>query len=84
MNRIITKVIEIDGGALTTYSGDYEFYQQQRALNDSSSRPSSSVSRRCSPRKSISSSASRAPARRAEPGEEAEKIDRWESGAARS
>src|SRR5258705_3526840 len=34
MNRIITKVIEIDGGALTTYSGDYEFYQQQRALSE--------------------------------------------------
>src|SRR3954465_2144375 len=32
MNRIVTKVIEIDGGALTTYSGNYEFYQQQRAL----------------------------------------------------
>src|SRR6266545_817122 len=26
MNRIITKVIEIDGGALTAYSGNYEFY----------------------------------------------------------
>jgi ATPase subunit of ABC transporter with duplicated ATPase domains len=34
MNRIITKVVEIDGGALTTYSGDYEFYEQQRALNE--------------------------------------------------
>ncbi len=34
MNRIITKVIEIDGGALTTYSGDYEFYEQQRALSE--------------------------------------------------
>jgi ATPase subunit of ABC transporter with duplicated ATPase domains len=32
MNRIVTKVIEIDGGQLTTYSGDYEFYEQQRAL----------------------------------------------------
>src|SRR5690349_21742747 len=32
MNRIVEKVIEIDAGALTTYSGDYEFYQQQRAL----------------------------------------------------
>ena len=32
MNRIITKVVEIDGGALTTYSGNYEFYEQQRAL----------------------------------------------------
>ena len=34
MNRIVTKIIEIDGGALTTYSGDYEFYEQQRALNE--------------------------------------------------
>jgi ATPase subunit of ABC transporter with duplicated ATPase domains len=32
MNRIVTKVVEIDGGALTAYSGDYEFYAQQRAL----------------------------------------------------
>ncbi len=31
MNRIVTKIIEIDGGSLTTYSGDYEFYAQQRA-----------------------------------------------------
>jgi ATPase subunit of ABC transporter with duplicated ATPase domains len=34
MNRIVNKVVEIDGGALTTYSGDYEFYAQQRALNE--------------------------------------------------
>ena len=34
MNRIINKVIEIDGGTLTAYSGDYEFYEQQRALNE--------------------------------------------------
>ncbi|MDQ0467912.1 ABC-F family ATP-binding cassette domain-containing protein [Labrys wisconsinensis] len=34
MNRIVGKVVEIDGGALTAYSGDYEFYQQQRALNE--------------------------------------------------
>ncbi len=32
MNRIVTKVIEIDGGTLTSYSGDYEFYEAQRAL----------------------------------------------------
>src|SRR6202161_779965 len=32
MNRIIGKVVEIDGGQLTTYSGNYEFYEQQRAL----------------------------------------------------
>jgi ATPase subunit of ABC transporter with duplicated ATPase domains len=32
MNRVVTKVVEIDGGALTAYSGNYEFYEQQRAL----------------------------------------------------
>ena len=31
MNRIINKIVEIDGGALTSHSGNYEFYQQQRA-----------------------------------------------------
>ncbi len=34
MNRIVNKIIEIDGGALTTHSGNYEFYQQQRAVNE--------------------------------------------------
>src|SRR5438132_8039301 len=34
MNRIVSKVIEIDAGALTSYSGNYEFYKEQRALAD--------------------------------------------------
>ena len=34
MNRIINKVVEIDGGSLTTYSGNYDFYEQQRALSE--------------------------------------------------
>jgi ATPase subunit of ABC transporter with duplicated ATPase domains len=34
INRIVNKIVEIDGGTLTTYSGDYEFYEQQRALNE--------------------------------------------------
>lgn len=34
MNRIVTKIIEIDAGSLTSFSGDYEFYEQQRALNE--------------------------------------------------
>jgi ATPase subunit of ABC transporter with duplicated ATPase domains len=59
MNGIVTKVVEIDGGALTAYSGNYEFYEQQRAQNEKQQRLSSSVSRRCLPRKSSSSSASR-------------------------
>jgi len=32
MNRLVTKIVEIDGGELTTYSGDYDFYEQQRAI----------------------------------------------------
>ena len=34
MNRIIGKVVEIDGGSLTTYSGNYDFYEEQRALGE--------------------------------------------------
>ncbi|KAA2235211.1 ABC-F family ATP-binding cassette domain-containing protein [Salinarimonas soli] len=34
MNRIVNKIVEIDGGSLTTYSGGYEFYEGQRALNE--------------------------------------------------
>ena len=33
MNRIVRRVIEIDGGTLTSYSGDYDFYDAQRAQN---------------------------------------------------
>jgi ATPase subunit of ABC transporter with duplicated ATPase domains len=34
MNRIVTKIVEIDGGTLTTYSGNYEFYVEQRAMSE--------------------------------------------------
>lgn len=34
MNRIVGKVVEIDGGSLTTYSGNFDFYEQQRALGE--------------------------------------------------
>ncbi len=34
MNRIVGKVVEIDGGGLTTYAGDYVFYEAQRALGE--------------------------------------------------
>ncbi len=32
MNRIVTKIIEIDGGSLNAFTGDYAFYEQQRLL----------------------------------------------------
>ncbi len=34
MNRIINNVIEIDSGSLTSYSGNYEFFEQQRAMSE--------------------------------------------------
>src|ERR1700676_4541652 len=34
MNRIVTKIVEIDGGTLTAFAGNYEFYEQQRAQNE--------------------------------------------------
>jgi ATPase subunit of ABC transporter with duplicated ATPase domains len=34
MNRIVGKIIEIDGGVLTTYSGNYDYYARQRAVNE--------------------------------------------------
>ena len=30
MNRVVTKVLEIDGGDITTYSGNYDFYVKER------------------------------------------------------
>ncbi len=32
LDRLVTKIVELDGGELTTYSGNYGFYEQQRDL----------------------------------------------------
>src|SRR5580692_2409096 len=32
MNRLVTKIVEIDGGDITTYAGNYEFYERQREI----------------------------------------------------
>jgi ATPase subunit of ABC transporter with duplicated ATPase domains len=32
MNRLVTKILEIDGGELTSFSGNFEFYAEQRQL----------------------------------------------------
>ena len=34
MNRIVSKVAEIDGGEITVYSGNYDFYKRERALRE--------------------------------------------------
>jgi ATPase subunit of ABC transporter with duplicated ATPase domains len=34
MNRVVNRVVEIDGGELTTYAGNYAFYEQQRAQSN--------------------------------------------------
>jgi len=32
LNRLVTKIVEIDAGELTTYSGNYDFYEAQRLI----------------------------------------------------
>ncbi len=32
MNRVVAKIVEIDGGEVRTYSGNYDFYEAARAL----------------------------------------------------
>jgi ATPase subunit of ABC transporter with duplicated ATPase domains len=32
MNRVVSKVVEIDAGELVVYGGDYDFYDRERAL----------------------------------------------------
>ncbi len=32
LNRMVSKIVEIDSGELLSYSGDYDFYERQRAL----------------------------------------------------
>ncbi|OFW30111.1 MAG: glycosyl transferase family 1 [Acidobacteria bacterium RIFCSPLOWO2_02_FULL_65_29] len=34
MNRVVTKIAEIDGGVITTYSGNYDFYERERAIRE--------------------------------------------------
>src|SRR3989454_7446895 len=34
MNRLVTRVAEIDGGEITTYSGNYDFYERERAIRE--------------------------------------------------
>jgi ATPase subunit of ABC transporter with duplicated ATPase domains len=32
MNRVVAKIVEIDGGQVRSYTGDYDFYERARAL----------------------------------------------------
>jgi ATPase subunit of ABC transporter with duplicated ATPase domains len=34
MNRIVSRIIEIDGGVFTSYTGNHDFYEKQRAQNE--------------------------------------------------
>jgi ATPase subunit of ABC transporter with duplicated ATPase domains len=35
MNRIVTKIAEIDAGEIVVYSGNYDFYERERAIRES-------------------------------------------------
>jgi ATPase subunit of ABC transporter with duplicated ATPase domains len=34
MNRVVTRIAEIDDGEIAAYSGNYDFYERERALRD--------------------------------------------------
>src|SRR5439155_3213848 len=34
MNRIVTKIAEIDSGEIIVYSGNYDFYERERAIRE--------------------------------------------------
>jgi len=34
MNRVVTKIAEIDDGEITVYSGDYDFYERERTIRE--------------------------------------------------
>jgi ATPase subunit of ABC transporter with duplicated ATPase domains len=34
MNRVVSRVAEIDGGEITAYSGNYDFYERERAIRE--------------------------------------------------
>jgi ATPase subunit of ABC transporter with duplicated ATPase domains len=34
MNRVVTKIAEIDSGEIVTYSGNYDFYERERAIRE--------------------------------------------------
>ena len=34
MNRVVTRIAEIDGGEITVYSGNYDFYERERAIRE--------------------------------------------------
>ncbi|HEX6850349.1 MAG TPA: ABC-F family ATP-binding cassette domain-containing protein [Candidatus Polarisedimenticolaceae bacterium] len=34
MNRVVSRIVEIDGGSLVSYSGDYDFYERERAVRE--------------------------------------------------
>src|SRR6185312_1525126 len=35
MNRIVSKIAEIEGGEVNSYSGNYDFYERERAIRES-------------------------------------------------
>ncbi len=34
MNRVVSRIAEIDGGEITCYSGNYDFYERERAIRE--------------------------------------------------
>jgi len=64
MNRVVDRIVDIDDGELVSYTGDYDFLEQQQKDRPRARRRPYQRQRRCSPRCSASSTASAPTSRR--------------------
>ena len=47
MDRLVSKIAEIDGGEIITYSGDYDFYERERAVRESNQQAAAAAGHAC-------------------------------------
>jgi ATPase subunit of ABC transporter with duplicated ATPase domains len=52
MNRVVSKIAEIDSGEIVTYSGNYDFYERERAIRETNQQAAFARQRPCLPRSS--------------------------------
>jgi ATPase subunit of ABC transporter with duplicated ATPase domains len=52
MNRIVTRIAEIDGGEIIAYSGNYDLYERERTIRETNQQAAFVRSRLCLPRSS--------------------------------
>jgi len=72
MNRTVSRIAEIDGGEIIAYSGDYDFYERERAIRETNQQAAfaRSAVHACARNGALSSGFKTATAAKAGPGAE--------------